>query len=164
MKKGNPKKLPALFIGRFQPFHLGHLDAIKQILKHEKFVIIGIGSAQYFRMKKNPFTASERYQMIEKALEQAKISRSKYTIIPIKNIENYSAWPNYVDSLLPPYDTVYTSSKIVKKLYEQQGKHKVKSLKFNKKINGTLIRKLMRQKKNWQALVPKTVAEFIEKN
>ena len=36
-----------LYVGRFQPFHLGHLEAIKHILKKVDTVIIAIGSAQY---------------------------------------------------------------------------------------------------------------------
>jgi nicotinamide-nucleotide adenylyltransferase len=45
--------LKALFIGRFQPLHLGHLDALKQISKEE--IIIGIGSSQYSGTKENPY-------------------------------------------------------------------------------------------------------------
>lgn len=156
------KKLPALYIGRFQPFHLGHLDAIKQILKREKFVIIGIGSAQYFGTQENPFTGNQRYEMLSMGLREAKIPRNKYTIIPIPNIENYSMWPNYVDNLLPPYKNVYTGSNIVKRLYLKQKKHPVKSIKFNLKINSTIIRKKILEGQNWTRLVPKSVAKFIK--
>lgn len=157
------KKLPALYIGRFQPPHLGHLDAIKQILKSEKFVIIGIGSAQYHGTPKNPFTAGQRYEMLSAALAEAKIPQSKFTIIPILNIEDYAGWPNYVDSLLPPYGFVYTGSKIVKKLYKNQGRHQIKPVKFRKKISGTLVREKIIKKGNWETLVPITVVKFIKK-
>jgi nicotinamide-nucleotide adenylyltransferase len=36
-----------LLIGRFQPFHIGHLKAIEQATSENDEVIIGIGSAQY---------------------------------------------------------------------------------------------------------------------
>ena len=56
----------ALFIGRFQPFHQGHLDAIKQISEDE--IIIGIGSSQYSKTDDNPYSFEERQKMIEKTL------------------------------------------------------------------------------------------------
>ncbi|MEM3079801.1 MAG: adenylyltransferase/cytidyltransferase family protein, partial [Thermoproteota archaeon] len=49
-----------LFIGRFQPFHLGHLKAVEYIINRVDEVIIGIGSAQYSHTLENPFTAGER--------------------------------------------------------------------------------------------------------
>lgn len=36
-----------LFVGRFQPFHLGHLEAIKDTLGEVDELVIVIGSAQY---------------------------------------------------------------------------------------------------------------------
>ena len=50
--------MTALFIGRFQPFHSGHVDAIKQI--SEKEIIIGIGSSQYSGTDDNPYSFEER--------------------------------------------------------------------------------------------------------
>jgi len=55
----------ALFIGRFQPFHSGHLDAIKQISEEE--IIIGIGSSQYSKTEENPYSFEERKKMIKKS-------------------------------------------------------------------------------------------------
>jgi nicotinamide-nucleotide adenylyltransferase len=57
----------ALFIGRFQPFHPGHLDAIKQISEPE--IIIGIGSSQYSKTTDNPYSFAERKTMIEQNLQ-----------------------------------------------------------------------------------------------
>ncbi|EQD45121.1 nicotinamide-nucleotide adenylyltransferase, partial [mine drainage metagenome] len=50
----------AFVVGRFQPFHNGHLHVIKEILSQYSSVIIGIGSAQYSHTMENPFTAGER--------------------------------------------------------------------------------------------------------
>src|SRR3970040_1541422 len=50
----------ALWIGRFQPFHLGHLSMAKRILAEVDELVIGIGSAQYSHTPENPFTAGER--------------------------------------------------------------------------------------------------------
>ena len=60
--------MKALFIGRFQPFHKGHLKVIKDIIKKDYRVIIGIGSSQYSHTVDNPFTSDERKKMIQETL------------------------------------------------------------------------------------------------
>lgn len=49
-----------LLIGRFQPFHLGHLEAILFGLSKVENLWIGIGSSNKSHEMKNPFTADER--------------------------------------------------------------------------------------------------------
>lgn len=53
-----------VFIGRFQPFHLGHKAVIDAALEKAENVIVLIGSANEPRSLRNPFTACEREQMI----------------------------------------------------------------------------------------------------
>lgn len=55
----------AVFIGRFQPFHRGHLDVIKEAHRVAKNVIVCIGSANKPRSFKNPFTYDERKVIIQ---------------------------------------------------------------------------------------------------
>ena len=66
-----------LYVGRFQPFHLGHLGAIKAVLKEVDELVIVIGSAQYSHNANNPFTTGERLVMIRRALQEAKVDYSK---------------------------------------------------------------------------------------
>lgn len=161
----------ALFIGRFQPFHLGHLYAIQEILQKEKFLIIGVGSAQYFEKKENPYTASQRYQMIQSALKEAKINPQKYTIIPVWNIENDALWINHIDRILPPYKNIYTGSEETKKLYlahyKKYRKHPIKKIRLyrigNEKISATLIRDKMEKGQKWGHFVPNSVANLLKK-
>ena len=72
----------ALFIGRFQPFHIGHLKVIKWILKKYDKVIIVIGTSQESNTDKNPFSIEERKEMINKTLKTENIE--KYEIIDIE--------------------------------------------------------------------------------
>lgn len=57
----------AVFIGRFQPYHLGHRAVIQraQSLASRKVIVL-IGSANQARNIKNPFSYNERLQMIKK--------------------------------------------------------------------------------------------------
>ena len=61
----------ALFVGRFQPFHYGHLRALAIILQEVEELIIVVGSAQMSHETDNPFTAGERLEMIKGALDEA---------------------------------------------------------------------------------------------
>ena len=73
-----------LFIGRFQPFHLGHLSDIKNAFKEVDELAIGIGSSNEKHTKENPFTVEERTEMIDSVLPNNGISN--YTVFPmIKN-------------------------------------------------------------------------------
>ena len=54
----------AVFVGRFQPFHLGHLEVIRQGLRIAENVIVIVGSANAAPSPKNPFTFEQRRGMI----------------------------------------------------------------------------------------------------
>lgn len=53
-----------VFIGRFQPFHNGHLHVVTEALKFSSKIIIVIGSAHQPRNVRNPWTYEERRTMI----------------------------------------------------------------------------------------------------
>ncbi len=157
----------ALFIGRFQPFHLGHLDAVKQALKKTDLLFIAIGSAQENYLPENPFTAGERMEMIMAALQEAKIPREKYFIVPIPNINNYDLWPYHVEQNLPPFNEVFTCSDIVRTLFENSNRHrknprKIIMIKKNLKVCSTDIRKAMLKNKKWEHLVPKSTLRLLK--
>lgn len=57
-----------IFIGRFQPFHQGHLFIIEQALGQCEQLLLMVGSANRARSAKNPFTAEERIKLIQKNL------------------------------------------------------------------------------------------------
>lgn len=53
-----------VYIGRFQPFHLAHLETVRFALKQCKKLIIVVGSDRQARTTKNPWTGAERVEMI----------------------------------------------------------------------------------------------------
>ncbi len=56
--------MDGLLIGRFQPFHLGHLDAVMFGLSKVENLWIGIGSSNKHNERRNPFSVDERREMI----------------------------------------------------------------------------------------------------
>lgn len=79
-------KSPTLgvFIGRFQFFHYGHLDAIRQARKKVDYLVILVGSANQPRSYFNPFTFEERQETIERAVDEAGITQ--FTVFPLEDI------------------------------------------------------------------------------
>lgn len=154
-------RLPALFIGRFQPFHKGHLNVVKQMLRRYPKIIMGIGSAQFAGVPKNPFHAAQRAQMIRKSLRAAHIPARKFTIVKIPDIHNDNRWVAHVEKLAPRFGDVWSGTQKVQKLFRKDGKHNVVRPKFNLSISGTKIRALMKTKKKWQRLVPSAVAKIL---
>lgn len=151
----------ALFIGRFQPFHKGHFDVVQQALKENDFLIIGIGSAEDNFLPDNPFTAGERFRMIRETLKNEKISAEKYSIIPVRNINNYALWVKHVSLLLPSFETVYTGSPIVKTLFEKEKKYTIKNIKIIHDINATQVRHALFENSGWEKMVPTSVAKIL---
>lgn len=151
-------------MGRFQPFHLGHLDLVKQILSECDEVVIAITSSQFNYLEKDPFTASERIEMIYQALKEDGVNLSRCFIIPIENQFNIVTWISYLKSTLPQFDKVFSGNEYVSMLLADTG-IQVITPKFldRERYNSTRIRNLMIEDQNWQSFVPTIVANVIEK-
>ena len=151
-----------LYAGRFQPFHLGHLGAIKAVLKEVDELIIVIGSAQYSHNFNNPFTAGERLVMIRRALQEAKVDYSKLWIVPVPDVHLHMIWVSAVEGYTPKFKVYYSNEPLTRRLFMESG-YEVKNIPFfdRKQYRSTLIREKMLQDDSWKELVPKSVAEFI---
>ncbi len=147
------------YTGRFQPFHLGHLSAIKQALNEVDFLVIGIGSAQYKNTKGNPFSAEERKKIIQAALAENDISENQYKIIPIPDIHDNDKWPDYVIGLTPEFQQVFVGNDgLVKELFEKHTNLPVTIVKKEIDICATDTREAMKKDSDWQKhLSPSTV-------
>ena len=57
-----------VYIGRFQPFHQGHLQTLTQALAESEKVLIILGSHRAAANIRNPWTAEERISFIRASL------------------------------------------------------------------------------------------------
>ncbi|WP_010917103.1 nicotinamide-nucleotide adenylyltransferase [Thermoplasma volcanium] len=154
------KEHRAFLIGRFQPFHLGHLEIVKRILRENDSIIIGIGSAQYSHTTVNPFTAGERHLMISRTLEREHVYN--YYLVPIEDVNANSLWVSHVEALAPKFDVVYTNNPLVRRLFTEKH-YEVRSLPMvnRSEWTGTKIREKMIKGENWEQNVPEPVVEVI---
>lgn len=167
------KAKTSLIVGRFQPFHKGHLELVRQVLKVSEKLIIVIGSSQYNYIFKDPFTAGERIEMIHETLVYEGIDLARIHIIPLSNIENNSMWLAYLQSMTPEFNVIYSGNEFVSTLVSDSSGNikkgelnlEVRKPIFNKKemYNGEHIRNLIISGKKWQHLVPKPVIDVIER-
>jgi nicotinamide-nucleotide adenylyltransferase len=152
-----------LYVGRFQPFHIGHVDAIKDVLKEVDELVIVIGSAQYSHNSNNPFTAGERLVMIRRALLEAKVDYSKLWIVPVPDVHLHMLWVSAVEGYTPKFNVLYSNEPLTRRLFMEAG-YQVKSIPlFERKLYmSTIVREKMVKGDSWTELVPKSVADFIK--
>jgi len=154
--------MDGLLIGRFQPFHLGHLDAVLFGLSRTENMFIGIGSSNKSNERKNPFSAEERTEMIISSIESSMIDRLK--IFDIPDVDNHEKWTFEIDQIIPKYDVVFTNDEFTKTLFEKRKIDVIPVvLKDREKFSGTNVRQLILDGKNWQDFVPKGAQKVLEK-
>jgi len=153
--------MDGLLIGRFQPFHLGHLDAVLFGLSRAENLFICIGSSNKSNESRNPFSAKERREMIISSIEPSMAERTK--IFDIPDVGDHEKWAFEIDSIVPKYDVVFTNDEFTKTLFEKRGMNVVPVvLKDREKFSGTNIRKLIIDDKNWQDLVPRGTKKVLD--
>lgn len=155
-----------LFVGRFQPFHKGHLETVKYALKQVDMLVIVVGSAQKSHEQRNPFTAGERISMIKAALDADKdVDTTRILMIPVPDVDVHSLWTRQVDMLVPRYDVVFANDPFTLLLFRERGVRTVEPpLVERSRMMATEVRRRMAEEEDgdWQELVPAPVASVIK--
>jgi len=152
----------ALFVGRFQPFHKGHLHAVHLILEKEPKVVIAVGSSLSSHEERNPFTMGERVQMILGALAEDNVERSRYLITGVPDTEFHPSWVTYVLKSVPPISRVYTNDPLTTTLFEEEGYEVIAIPLQDRSIySGTEIRRRIVNCEDWSDLIPRAVYDVI---
>ena len=157
----------ALYLGRFQIFHNGHLDIVKSIASEKDIdtVVLGIGSAQYSRHNPNtliptilnPFTWEERKRMLESSLEGE--LEKPYEIV---TLEDYHICPMWADNVIRTAKpgVVYTNTQREVVLFEDR--HiPTRRFQVKDKFHAQIIREMIANNNNWEKYVPKGTAKFV---
>jgi nicotinamide-nucleotide adenylyltransferase len=134
-----------LIIGRFQPFHKGHLYLIKKALKQSEKIIIGIGSANV-KDEKNPFSFNERKKQILTALRKNKLLNKVKKIVPLDDYpDDNDYWLKQLKKKTGFFEVVFSNNDYVNGILQSRGV-KVVSFPFYKRniYEGTKIREKMK--------------------
>ena len=153
--------MDGLLIGRFQPFHLGHLDAVLFGLARTENLFICIGSSNKSNERKNPFSAEERREMILTSIEPSIADRIK--IFDVPDVGDHEKWTFEIDKIVPKYDIVFTNDEFTRTLFEKREISVISViLKDREKFSGTNIRNLIAYDRNWRDLVPQGTRNVLD--
>jgi nicotinamide-nucleotide adenylyltransferase len=153
-----------LFIGRFQPFHKGHLATVKFALEKVEQLVIVVGSAQKSHEPRNPFTAGERIRMIKESLDSdGETDVRRILIIPVPDTDVHALWTHQVDMLVPKYDVVFANDLFTIMLFQEKGIKALEAPLYRRdEMKATEIRKRMIAEEIWEDLVPIPVSKVIK--
>jgi nicotinamide-nucleotide adenylyltransferase len=158
-----PKKGVGLFVGRFQPFHGGHLAAVKYALKQVDYLYIVVGSAQKSHQRDNPFTAGERIMMIKAALNEAGVDARRWMLIPVHDADSHSVWTATLRSTVPKFDMVFSNDTLTIRLLKEEGIDVIPIPYLNRsEYSATNVRTRILERKDWEKLVPPAVARLVK--
>ena len=104
----NPDKKWAIFVGRFQPYHTGHIELINQKLNEGVPALILVRDIA--PDEKNPFTTEQTVEMIEK-YHKSKGDDVKVMIIPDIESVNFGRGVGYsINEFIPPDNIGFISA------------------------------------------------------
>lgn len=153
-----------LFVGRFQPFHLGHIAAIMYAFDKVEELIIVIGSSQKSHEIRNPFTAGERILMIKQSLSAEEgIDIGRVLVIPVTDTNSHPLWTYHLDNMVPKYELVFSNDSLTCLLYKERGTMVIQPpLHRREELSGTEIRSRIAHDKDWKNLVTSQTARLID--
>ncbi|HIO92123.1 MAG TPA: bifunctional nicotinamide-nucleotide adenylyltransferase/Nudix hydroxylase [Leucothrix mucor] len=87
-----------IFIGRFQPFHLGHQAVVKTALDQSERVIILLGSSYQPSSVRNPWSFVEREQFIQQSFLDEELEH--IITAPLRDLYNDANWVKQVEGVV----------------------------------------------------------------
>jgi nicotinamide-nucleotide adenylyltransferase len=151
---------PALFVGRFQPLHNGHMAVIEDLFRKHRQVVIVIGSASEQGTEKNPFSARERMEMLSSVLSARGMGSVR--LLPIEDFHDDALWTGAIKKSAR-FSVAYSRNPWTAECFRRNGVKVLKHRFFHeRKYSGHRIRKLMAQGKDWKALVPQEVYDYVK--
>jgi len=149
-----------LIVGRFQPFHKGHLYLIKKTLFFVDKLIIGIGSAN-IENEDNPFSCKEREKILKAVIKHEKIEERIKNIVPLDDYMNDDLWRDKTLAVVGSFDVIVGNNEWVNRIFEKAG-YPILRLGFYRRsiYEGKKIRLMMKKHTNWFTRIPKYLSAF----
>ncbi len=158
MTEGEPTRV--LFVGRFQPFHLGHLSMVKLLVGEFDEVVVILGSSQASHTVENPFSLEERTRMIRESLQAEGVEAVQ--IVPLRDLGDHAAWLRELVILAPTFEAVVSHDAATRHIFSEAGYPVLdRALRDREVLSGTEVRRRMRTGQEWDELVPTAVQVII---
>ncbi len=145
----------ALIVGRFQPFHNGHLFLIKKALEKADKIIIGIGSVN-ISDENNPIDFETRKKIIKAVAYKEKIFGDRLIkIVPLDDFFDDKKWLKNLEKQVGKFDLALGNNDWTNNILKKSG-YKVLKVNYYKRLlyEGWRIRKLIKEGKKWQDRIP----------
>jgi cytidyltransferase-like protein len=160
--------------GRFQPFHLGHLEYLRGAAERSDEIFVGITNPDPARIRpepsdplrhlpeSNPYSYVERLLMVDAAATDLGLDPARVHVIPFP-VNEPELWPAYVPAGVTQY----------LRLFSEWGGTKLDRLRAagyevvvldegaEKAVSGADVRAALRDGGDWEALVPAGVARLL---
>jgi cytidyltransferase-like protein len=160
--------------GRFQPFHLGHLEYLRGAAGRSDEVYVGITNPDPARIRpepsdplrhlpeSNPFSYVERLLMVKAAAADLGLEPERIHVIPFP-VNEPELWPAYVPEGVTQYLRLFSAWGGTKLDRLREAGYEVVVLDegAEKEISGADVREAMRSGGEWELLVPAGVARVI---
>jgi nicotinamide-nucleotide adenylyltransferase len=161
----------ALYIGRFQPVHQGHVDVVRTIDGAEDVtgLVIAVGSTQYDHTRKhphapwsmNPFTYAERREMLERAL--AGVPAKPLSVCGVPDYHDWPRWYRHIAEELPGFGVLYSADARERAFFAAKGKG-VRDFPRLRAYHAGKIREWMAQgDPAWREAVPPAAVEVLDR-
>lgn len=154
----------ALFIGRFQPFHNGHLYSLKKCLEVAEKVVVAVGSSQESSTENNPWGYKIRKTMICAVVTKAGLQPKIQRICSCPDNPSDKVWLSDISRRAGKFDVVVSNNPWVLSIMKEAGYAVIESGLFNRdELEGQKIRGMMRSgDDNWKLRVPEEVISQID--
>jgi nicotinamide-nucleotide adenylyltransferase len=145
-----------IFIGRFQPFHKGHMHALRYSLSRCRKLVIGIGSSQESGTDRNPLSSSERVQIIKAALKGARIDMRRVKFLNIPDFNDNEKWFDYIIRKEPEIGVVFSRNRLVNRIFSDRGFETAPPVWHRRRVfKAASIRRMIKNGGSWEGRVPR---------
>ena len=150
-----------ILVGRFQPLHKGHVEAIEFAKNNSDKLYIIVGSAEKSNQKRNPFSFEERKRMIELAINEKELL-DNISIVPINDANNHMEWIASIKNTIGEYNLIFTNDELTERLFKKEEKEVINVPLIERKVlSATEVRNRLELDKEWKSLVIPEIADYL---
>lgn len=156
----------ALFIGRFQPFHKGHLYSLKKCLEIAESVVVAVGSSQESGTENNPWDYKVRKRMVCEVVRGIGAESRIKRICSCPDNPSDRAWQMDLKRRAGHFDVVVSNNEWVLSIFREAGYVVYESGLHNRdELEGLKVRALMRAGDDkWKERVPMEIVKLFDNN